>query len=150
MDDDSDELAPPGLAELSKYLSWSAEELLRQSPLICSVPDEHRRTPPKPSQTSPSFTDIVNRLIPALQRIPVRLAPDLDPHPEKPQSRRSFSQKELDVLETWWQAHADHPYATRVQLGDLTSRTSLSESQIRTWLINKRQRTREGRSDRRK
>jgi hypothetical protein len=139
--DDDDHFLPISFDEFSSHLPRNVEEFLQECQPICSISEIPCHRPP-PS-VSPNFTDLMKRLIPGLQRIPAQPPFDVPAQPEKThsQGRRSFSQKELEAIENWWQAHADHPYITRNQLDRLMSLTSLSEGQIRTWLTNKRQRT---------
>ena len=45
------------------------------------------------------------------------------------------------VLEDWYQANIEHPYATKEEILELSLKTALEEKTIRRWFDNKRSRS---------
>lgn len=53
---------------------------------------------------------------------------------------RRYSKDQQRILNGWFDSNADHPYASSAVLENLSSRTNLTKSQVRTWLQNARNR----------
>lgn len=54
--------------------------------------------------------------------------------------RTKFSQSQVNVLKSWLERHADHPYPTSSENRNLARLTGLTESQIQRWFTNSRKR----------
>ena len=55
--------------------------------------------------------------------------------------RKIDKSKMKKVLEDWYQANIEHPYATKEEILELSLKTALEEKTIRRWFDNKRSRS---------
>lgn len=54
--------------------------------------------------------------------------------------QKNYSSEVVQILDTWFEEHKNHPYPSAWEKDLLALRTELSKDQIRTWFTNKRRR----------
>ncbi|ANZ77415.1 BA75_04427T0 [Komagataella pastoris] len=58
------------------------------------------------------------------------------------EKKRRLPREKVRILENWFSDHFQHPYATQQDFDELVHMTSLSKTQIRNWISNKRRKER--------